>query len=145
MADDNFEEFFEKVKDLFDDGKTLVGMMDELHEWDSVEEIMDNFSAVQKFAQNVVLIVEIATYEIATTLKNKEKLKGATEIIDKYLKLPWYLELIDGMVIHTFLKGAVYFINKSFGNEWDLDAARESLRTGEDFFDVMRKKQVLEE
>jgi hypothetical protein len=137
---EKFEEFMERGKQLVSNSKSLIASMDELQEWNSVKEIMDNFSAIQKFAQNVVLVVEITSYEIEHTLKSEDKLKAASKVIDEYLKLPWYMEFFDGMVIHSLLKGAVYFINKAFGKDWDLQVARDALQSGQDFFDAMKEK-----
>jgi len=135
-----FEDFMDKGKEIFKDSKALVESIDEIQEWNSVKEIKENFSTIQRFAMNIVLVVEIATFEMAQTLKNEDKLKAASKVIDEYIKLPWYLEFFDRLVIHSLLKGAVYFINKAFGKKWDLEVARKSLQSGQDFFDAMREK-----
>jgi hypothetical protein len=139
---EGFELIKEKIEEIIIDSVALKESMDELSEWDSIEEIMANFGAVQKFAQNVVLVVEIAAAEITSTLKNEEKLLAATNTIDNLIKLPWYLELVDGPIIHTFLKGAVYYLNKTFGQDWDLVAALDSVKSGRDFFELMLEKKA---
>ena len=73
------------------------------------------------------------TEEDIEDIKSEDKLEAAASYIDDAVKLPWYLETIDGPTFKIVLSIVVFYLNKQLGNDWGLDKVRESIRTGSDF------------
>ena len=131
----NVAKIKDEVEKIIGNAKALKASMDELEEWDSFEEIMQNFKRIGKFVTGVVMAVEVAAEHIKADLedlKSEEKLEAAVQILDDKVKLPWYLEVIDGPTFKLVLSFAVFFLNGMQGNSWDLSQVKKALNEGLD-------------
>ena len=104
-------DLLERARALAAEGKEIAATMDDLREWNSMQEVYDNFGALHKFVKDVVLLVEQAAGEIATTVQSDDKLNVAVTLIDSAIKLPFFLEWADGPVIKLLIKQAVAYLN----------------------------------
>ncbi len=131
------KEEVEKLKDQF------VGLKKQLKDgekWDSVSEVISNIDFIGDFIIDVILAVEIATSNVITDiegLKSEDKLNAAVAFLDDNLKFPWYLEIIDGPVFKMALSLGVYFLNKRYGSNWNLDIAKEALEKGVSYLEFI--------
>ncbi len=123
----------ERATTLLREGKGVLEQMNEISEWGSLGDMIKNVSTLSAYVQNVVMAVEVTTSEAIDDiedLKSEDKLEAAAVIIDDAIKLPWWLEKIDGPIINLVISLAVDYINKKYGNEWNLDAARDAIKNG---------------
>ena len=132
----NVEVIKERTKELLEEGKNLFETMNSFSDWNSLSEIITNFSTISKFINNLVLAVEIAVNDAADDiedLKSEDKVEAAAEIMDEMIELPFFLESIDRKVFSLMISMAVEALNTKFGKEWNLDIAREAVKEGKDF------------
>ena len=132
----NVEVIKERTKELLEEGKNLFETMNSFSDWNSLSEIITNFSTISKFINNLVLAVEIAVNDAADDiedLKSEDKVEAAAEIMDEMIELPFFLESIDRKVFSLMISMAVEALNTKFGKEWNLDIAREVVKEGKDF------------
>jgi hypothetical protein len=132
----NVEVIKEKTKELLEEGKNLFETMDSFSDWNSLSEIITNFSTISKFINNLVLAVEIAVDDASDDieeLKSEEKVEAAAELMDDMIQLPFFLESIDKKVFSLMISMAVEGLNVKFGKEWNLDVARKAVKEGKEF------------
>lgn len=124
-----------KVAENQYEGEALISQMDTIAEWDSIEEVISNINAVRQFCVNVILDVEdvcVALIDEVDGIRSGEKLDAAVEIVDDYIKLPFYAELIDGVAIRLLISFMVDILNAKFGKDWKLNELRQKVREGAD-------------
>lgn len=125
----------EKVNENRFEGEALMAKMDEFHEWDSLDEILENINDVRQFFVNVILDVEEVAYALLDevgAIHGGDKLDAAVELIDSYIDLPIMLELIDGPAIKIALSMLVQTLNTKYGSDWKLDELRAKVEEGVD-------------
>lgn len=106
-----YEDLIKKVRELAADGKGIVASMDQLSEWNSIDEVLENFGVLKTFVHEVVLVVEQGAGEIVGTVESDDKLNAAVNLIDAAIKLPFWAEWIDGPIIKLLVKQAVAYLN----------------------------------
>ncbi len=132
----DMERLKEEVKKLLAEGKDSFTQMDEFSEWNSLSEVISNFGVISQFINKLVLAVEVAANDMADDvegLKSEDKVEAAAQIMDEMIALPFFLEAIDQKVFSLLISMAVEGLNVRFGKEWDLDGARDAIKTGKDF------------
>jgi hypothetical protein len=137
----------EKVEVIIKDAIIVKNSMDELKEWDSLTEIVDNIVLATDFVTDLILAIEIAVDDLSDDLeglKSGDKLDAAVSILDDVIELPWYLEIIDEAGFKMLISTIVSMMNKWFGNNWDLDFAKEALATGKDYIQLFKEKFISE-
>ena len=135
-----------RVDELIKKFNGLKASVDEASEWSSLKDVIVNASSLVTFTTDIVLAVEISAKEVANefgfVVSGNDKLKAAAKTIDSVLRLPWYLEIIDGFIIEIVLSFAVSVLNKYIGNDWDLDFAKEIFLYGGDFISLFKQKNI---
>ena len=129
----NVEVLKERTNGLLSDAKGMVEQMNEISEWDSITDMITNVGTLSSFVQRVITAVELTANDAIDDLedlKSQDKLDAAASVIDDAIDLPWWLEKIDGPIINMVISLCVNFINTKYGNEWDLDAARDAVKNG---------------
>lgn len=122
-----------KAKELLDDGGVVIQSMNETSEWDSAKDVIANVASLYKFVYKVVVAIEEATVLILKEtdefleIGSEDKLEAAAALVDKYLILPFYLELFDGPAIKIIISFVVTFINDKFGDVWDIVEVKKSI------------------
>lgn len=127
--------------------------MDTMAEWGSWNEVLDNISTLTEFAINIVLSIEVAAEDLngfmakGDSVSGKEKLRAAVGMLDDAIKLPWYLEAVDGVIFRFLLSNIVSMLNKTLGKYWDIETIRDFLHSGTDYLasinNTMRDLQVI--
>ncbi len=112
------ERVIANAKALAQDAKTTWGGMNEISEWDSLEEICGNCGKIAELGGRAALCVEQAAVDIGAVLTSEEKREAAVQVVDDMIELPGYLEMFDGMVISAIFAFVVGTLNKKFGNLW---------------------------
>ena len=115
-----------------------VVIVDTKTEGTQIGEVISDITAVANFAYDVVLLIEVATNDVIDSveqLKSKDKLKAAVEVFDDFVSLPWYLEIADGPAIELLLTFAVNYLNRTYGDDWNLNKIRSFIKQGKDFFE----------
>lgn len=128
----------EKVNENRLEGTALMAQMDELQEWDSLDEILENINLIRQFFVNVILDVELVALTLldeVEAIHGGDKLDAAVELIDEYVKFPLMIEIVDGPAIKMALSMLVDSINKKFGPDWKLDEIRARIEHGIDVFE----------
>jgi len=144
----NVEKLVDQSKGILLESKNMIAGMDELSEWNSIGEIITNFKEVYQFIIKVTLAVEIASDDIfddVEGLKSKDKAEAAAQLLDDMVDLPFFLEAIDKPVFVMLISMAVQGLNSRFGKDWNLDAARESVHTGSEFFNHVQNINIADE
>ena len=119
-----------RVDELLLKFDSLKQSIDEAQEWNSVNKVLLNIENVSKFIVEVILAVEISVNDLVDQLgdvSSFEKLEAAIELLDQWVNLPWYLDIIDKAVFKIIVSFGVTLLNRFFGHEWDLQAAEQSL------------------
>lgn len=120
----NAEAIKNRVKKTIEDSAKLKEKIDELEEWSSFDEIIKNIGLIIEFVVTVVMEIERTVMDISAELKDlssSDKLEAAVSLIDDFITLPFWLEIIDGPAIKILISTVVYFLNDKFGNVWPLD------------------------
>lgn len=129
----NVSKIKERVDEFTRNFTALKASMDELEEWNSIDEIVQNFKKLGKFVTSIVMAVELAVDDLKADLedlKSEEKLEAAVKVLDEKVKLPWFLEVIDGPTFRLVLSLAVFFLNGIQGDKWDMGQVRNALNQG---------------
>jgi len=123
---------------LLTDGKNVLESMNELREWNSFEEIVANMGNLNRFFLKVVSAVEFVSsdaYEdLEGVVEGNDKLDAVVEILDELIKLPFYLEMFDGMAIRMAISMTVQTINRVLGNKWDTSKLEAFVKHDEEMF-----------
>ena len=112
----------ENVKILMEDGSFVFEGMNEMKEWDSIEDLSRNIGKLSELAGRVAICVEQAVEATGEIMSSKEKRKVAVKVIDDMIKLPGVLELVDSPIIEGLLSIAVETLNRKFGHIWPKSA-----------------------
>jgi hypothetical protein len=134
-----------KILTVIKDLNILKKSIDELKDWDSLLEILRNIVSITNFAISVVLAIEVIADKLATDIfkiSSTEKLNSAIILLDKYIKLPWYLEIFDGPIFKILISIVVSMLNKWFGKRWDTKEANDSLYLGIDYVELMKGNEM---
>lgn len=132
----NVEQLKARCTEILATAKGTWSEMDEISEWDSLGEVISNASKITSLLENIAITVEIAANDLADTvegLQSGDKLDAAAAILDDLIKLPWYLEIVDGDIFRIMIGMAVEGLNRRFGKEWDLTKLREAAAQGRSF------------
>lgn len=138
----------EKVIYIIEDAKLVKESIDEISEWNSLTEIVDNIVLITDFVTDLILAIEIAVNDLSEDLegiKSGDKLDAAVSILDDAIELKWYLEIIDEAAFKMLISSTVSMMNKWFGNDWNLDFAKEALTTGKDYIQLLKEKFISED
>jgi len=141
IKDINTIEIVAKAEGIIQSSEALKESIAKIHEYNSIFKIIMNIVEVTDFVINLVLTIEVAVNNLIDTvfhIKSSEKLDAAVAIFDKYIRLPWYFEILDDFALRILISVVVTIMNKWFGVKWDLLLARESLATGQDYIDLVR-------
>lgn len=118
----NTEEIKAKALDIIENAKELWVTIDELKEWDSFTEIMNNISKIVTFVTGVVVAVEnVVTEFFDENVTSDEKLEAAAQICDDLIKGNIWLEIIDKSLFKIVISVVVHFINDKYGKLWKLE------------------------
>ena len=131
----------ENALQLLKEGEDILVQMDEISEWKNIKDILDNITTASDFIIKVISSVEIAANDLfdeAESFKSEDKLKAAADILDEYLKFGWLLEMVDGPILEVMLSLCVSFMNKTFGDNWNLDVVRKYLKEGKNFVEEVQ-------
>lgn len=110
-----------KVEKFINQSKVLLSEIDEINEWRGYSKIILNIGKIVTFFENVVITVESIANQIKTELDDYsglDKLNAAVEIIDDFLDLPFWLELVDEYVLKIILSVVVHYLNEKHGHDW---------------------------
>jgi len=116
---------------IFKDAKDILESMNEVNEWNSVEEILTNMDKLNAVILRVISSVEVAAENLKadyTDIKSGDKLETATAMLDDAIKLPFWLELIDGVVIKVAISMAISLMNQTGETKFDKEQAIEILK-----------------
>jgi len=130
----NTELIINRIKQLYGDATLLTKQMDEIKEWDTAQEVIKNINSIFKFAYNIVLTIEVAASNIPD-ITSEDKLNTAAILLDNSISLPWYLEVVDGLLFKALLSLAVSQINESLGKKWDIETIHLFLQSGKSFIE----------
>lgn len=127
-----------RAQDLLAAGQASLSTMNELSEWDTASEVINNIKTLDSFLIQVVYAVEAVVRSIDNAkeyITSEDKLDIAVEIVDKALTLPWYLEAVDGLILKMLISTTVTFINKIGGKDWDMSGILHFIETGKDILE----------
>jgi len=127
----NVKALTKEAKSIFKEGKDVLNSMDELNEWNSVNKIIANVDKVNNIILKVISAVEVAGENIKSDyedIKSGEKLDAASQVLDDLIKLPWYLELVDGPALKIVISMAISLLNQTDGKKFDKDQAVKILK-----------------
>jgi len=119
---DTVKQLVEKVKELWDEYRADEGPLQRI-KFRSVEDILKNIDSFSRIVNDVISLTELAS-EVIEDVQSGDKLDAAVDLLDDMLKLPWYLEIADGMVIKVILSYAVNLINKSKEGRLSVERAK---------------------
>lgn len=119
----NIDKIVDHAKNIMQESKELKEKIDEIEEWNTIEEIIENISSIVGFIVTVVKIVEQTAMDIGKDLTNeiatsKDKMEAAAKIIDDFIPLPFWLEALDRIAIKIILSVVVHFLNDKLGKNW---------------------------
>jgi hypothetical protein len=121
------------VIQMLEQGECSLKSMNELKEWSSAGQIVDNIRTLNEFLFQVIYAVEIVMKEIDANkgiFSSRDKLDVAVATVDDMLKLPWYLEPCDGLVLEMMISSVVNIINDTYGEDWSIQAMLDYLDKG---------------
>ena len=108
-----------KASSILKDAKDVLENMDQLNEWDSIDEIITNMDALNSIILRVISAVEVAADNLKTDfndIKSGDKLDAATKILDDSIHLPFWLEFCDGPLLKVTISMAISLLNQT-GNK----------------------------
>lgn len=121
------------VNQLLEQGGSSLQSMKELKGWTSARQIVDNIRTLNEFLFQVIYAVEIIMKEIDSNkeiFSSRDKLDVAVATVDDMLRLPWYLEPFDGLVLEMMISSVVNIINDTYGKVWSTEAMLKYLDKG---------------
>jgi hypothetical protein len=98
------------AKQVIDAYEAIKGKLSGIH----ILDIPQAFADFVKIAERLALD--------AGGVSGQDKRDAVVKIIDDLIKLPFYLELLDGLVIGIIIDRIISALNKKFGHSW-IDAA----------------------
>lgn len=119
----------------FTEGSELVASMNELSEWDTMAEVIDNFQKVQTFVENLLLAAAVVVKDLEADLTDvleDDEIDAIVTALDEMIKLPWYLEAMDGLVLEAIVRLVKIRIKDKL-SEIDLSKVQEALEAGRQY------------
>lgn len=122
--------------DLAYKAKGVKESMDEFSEWNSVKKIVDNSRNIFNLITECVLLMEVAAKTLEQEQKDlvsgTEKREALVQFLDDMIKLPIYLEALDGPIIRILINLSVDKLNSYFGHDWGITKLSYYIQTGKD-------------
>ena len=75
--------------------------------------------------------------EIDGVVTSRDKLEAAVSFLDECISLPWYLELLDGPAFEVLVSLAVWYINETIGNDWNVSKIKQYFTDGKNFIQMI--------
>ena len=114
----------EKALAIINDSKELIKQIDELKEWDSFSEVLNNISKIVTFITGVVVTVENVVRDfIDSNVTSDDKLEAAASIMDDFIQGNIWLEIVDKYLFKIIINTVVHYINEKYGKLWPVDAS----------------------
>jgi len=109
----------EMVMDVVNDLPETIKKMDEVKEWNSIQEVIENISTIGSLVQELIVIAKFAKEKLKIDsdldLTNENLIETITVIINEKVNLPWVPESIE----HELFKFAVGMVMKTLDDLWD--------------------------
>lgn len=109
------------IKDLVEICTTELSGMNELKEWDSVKEILENIKGLANILKQVALIALVASDAIHSNLgeefSDDDIIDTVKDYLDDAIRLPIYLEWLDDIIIDLMIDGAMAGAKKLFDKD----------------------------
>ena len=131
-VEENVDYIKSEALSFLNEGKGILGEIDEIGKWDTITEVLQNISKISNFVVKLIIAVELASKKIEGG-SSEEKLAAACQTLDEMIKFPWYLEALDGPLFKILISALVVTINRIRGNDWDTTLMQKSLQEGKDF------------
>ena len=126
----------DKLVILVEDYKVTKEKMDEISEWNSLTKIRANTIEIKEFIQRLVILMEAistdVTGEVGAVVMSKDKRNAVVNAIDDMIKLPWFLEMFDGLAIGIIVDGVCTALNTVFGNDWNVEEVKKQIAKNKD-------------
>lgn len=117
-------EIKEKALDIVNESKVLLSQIDELQEWDSFTEVLNNISKIVAFVTGVVVTVENVVRDFTdSNVSGDDKLEAAASIMDDFIQGNIWLEIVDKYLFKIVINIVVHYINEKYGKLWPVDAS----------------------
>lgn len=117
-------EIKEKALAVVNDSKVLLSQIDELKEWDSFTEVLNNISKIVTFVTGVVVTVENVVRDFTdSNVSSDDKLEAAASIMDDFIQGNIWLEIVDKYLFKIVINVVVHYINDKYGKLWPVDAS----------------------
>lgn len=117
-------EIKEKALAIVNDSKILLSQIDELKEWDSFTEVLNNISKIVTFVTGVVVTVENVVRDFTDlNVSSDDKLEAAASIMDDFIQGNIWLEIVDKYLFKIVINIVVHYINDKYGKLWPVDAS----------------------
>lgn len=117
-------EIKEKALAVVNDSKVLLSQIDELKEWDSFTEVLNNISKIVAFVTGVVVTVENVVRDFTdSNVSSDDKLEAAASIMDDFIQGNIWLEIVDKYLFKIVINVVVHYINDKYGKLWPVDAS----------------------
>lgn len=81
------------------------------------QEFMHNIDLLSEMMEQVVITVEKAS-KVLGILEGGAKLEAAVQFLDKLIRLPFFLEWLDGPLFRFAISYVVRALNKKYGHDW---------------------------
>lgn len=118
------------------DMELLQAKLDELLDWDEFVAEVEAVKALDfgalpaaeagnlfsSLIQKAATVVERVAAEAKGVLSSKEKRDAVVDFLDDVIKLPFYLELLDGPVLKIMVDMVIGALNDKLGHLWGVDA-----------------------
>lgn len=118
------KEIKEKALAVVNDSKVLLSQIDELKEWDSFTEVLNNISKIVAFVTGVVVTVENVVRDFTdSNVTSDDKLEAAASIMDDFIQGNIWLEIVDKYLFKIMINVVVHYINDKYGKLWPVDAS----------------------
>lgn len=89
-----------------------------------IDSVADGIKGTGKWTIKTVIdlgqeiVKEVEKLSFAISLSSDEKIDLAVAVLDKKVKLPFYLEIFDGPVFKFILEAIIKTLNKYTGKDW---------------------------
>ena len=107
----------EAIQSFLANAKVIKASVEEIGKIDSLGKVFEAGKEITKLIKAIVALIERVQREFGG-ISGKERKKLVVQTIDNLIKLPFFLEAIDGLVIGFMVDNAVDWINDKYGHEW---------------------------
>lgn len=108
----------EAAKEFWEEVKAGKESMDELEEWNSPAEILNNLKTVAALMGRAMICVETAVVQTGKILSSEEKRAAAAQVLDAMVPLPGFAEMLDGPAFEYGLGFIANLWNSKVGHAW---------------------------